>query len=309
MASTFEEQDVPMALTSEDRNRPVMLTFKEQAAEMHRKVDEQLRLTLAEADDLITKRKDLGAALSRREKQIDNVNEELNQKLETFAPFLRAHNEKCEELNQKLAKLTESCEKLQGKQQDVTESIDRLQLYPDAKLALDIEHQRDCQHLRDEADGINKELETVGKIDARARRMGEAPAPSAKYISLPVIPLASPAARTPTAAEITSMEADRVKTVKPDSVPQEVWDLKDTRERRIISHIGRISETDAGMVSPLPCAECVGECKESECRIYTPEARVQYCRTGYGDKCSGCLHRGGQCSLVGQVFQKATGSV
>nr|OQO32089.1 hypothetical protein B0A51_00627 [Rachicladosporium sp. CCFEE 5018] len=111
------------------------LTFEEQAAEKPRQVDEQLRQTRAQAETLIVQRKDAEAALSRCKERIEHVQRQLNQvqgerdqAVQTFDLILKAQDEKCDELDQELAGLFQTSEKLQGKGEDFTERIERLQL-------------------------------------------------------------------------------------------------------------------------------------------------------------------------------------
>ncbi|KAK5114055.1 hypothetical protein LTR85_010361 [Meristemomyces frigidus] len=74
------------------------------------------------------------------------------------------------------------------------------------------------------------------------------------------------------------------------------WAAMDWKRQGVLSHMGRIEETDEGMVATEVCSGCKDNSCD-KCMIYTEEARLKYFsyRAGFG--CAHCRFSGRGCSF------------
>ena len=79
----------------------------------------------------------------------------------------------------------------------------------------------------------------------------------------------------------------------------EHWEQSSRAHRMFLSHVGRIEETDAGMLAPEPCDIC--KRGNRPCRVYKEEFAGKYFMKGTTNNwraCGECRHRGYACNIA-----------
>ena len=83
------------------------------------------------------------------------------------------------------------------------------------------------------------------------------------------------------------------------STPAEIWAAVSSDRRLVLSHVGRIYETDEGIPAPYSCEECEKQ-GASPCMVYLEDARLKYYSQG-GHACARCRFNGFPSSLKVRV--------
>lgn len=81
---------------------------------------------------------------------------------------------------------------------------------------------------------------------------------------------------------------------KPQYMSLDEWFALDFRLKHLHSHVGRIEETDAGVVAPKACKRCAKG--ELRCIVYTDAARQRDHPVKIGSSCSCCRRLGKTCT-------------
>lgn len=95
------------------------------------------------------------------------------------------------------------------------------------------------------------------------------------------------AARRPTAGDSYYSTSREVRS-------EALWAAGSAKRRALLSHVGRIEETDAGVSRNLACARCVE--KGFVCSVYSAAAVEEFAgKKGSSNACARCRYSGKQC--------------
>ncbi|KAK3705890.1 hypothetical protein LTR37_013043 [Vermiconidia calcicola] len=85
------------------------------------------------------------------------------------------------------------------------------------------------------------------------------------------------------------------------SVATQIFLGRGTAKRRMLSHVGRIEESEHGVESEVACTQChelesPDLSRSIRCKVYNEEARAKY-HAGGGKRCARCIFDNKRCSL------------